>query len=150
MSFFFRHKFLSLFIMACVAYWVLNPWGKFGYARQGIIIFSKVPTLFFDIYIDENSERTLLEDLGVARNLTGWCEKKIQELPNDPGARKRLLLVGTGFGESPQLTLPDTIEHALEQKGFYTKLMPSPDAVKKYNDLKAQKQTVAILLRILH
>jgi hypothetical protein len=149
MQFFWRHKILSLFIIAGVVYWFANPWHKFGLGRPSVVVFNKVPVMFFDLYIDPEGRQIAFENLRQERNVQTWMEQKIQSLPEDPGTARLLLLVGTGFSPGAAFKLPEAAEGLLFNKGFLIKYLSSPEAMIKYNDLHDMNKPVAILLHIL-
>jgi hypothetical protein len=140
-TYLWQHKFITLLFACAVAYFFLNPPGKFGYAQKNLVIFSRIPIAFFDLYIAPDGLRRLIENINSKETLNEF----LPDLTQGPSNDKPLLIVGTGF-EHNSFTLSDSISVLLEDKGIGLRQLPSGEAVKLYNSSKNEHKNVAILL----
>ena len=141
--FFWKHKFITILIIAVVAYIAVNPAHKFGIARADFVVFNRIPFTGLDLFIDfEGSVKPFME-LGATENRREWS-KVIFETPPEEGM---ILIVGTGFGRA-SFRLSDSLVVLLDSRNIHTIQVPSPQATQQYNAALDQKKKVALLLEI--
>ena len=142
--FFWKHKIISLLIIAAVAYVVVNPAHRFGIATANFTVFNRVPITGMDIFIDfEGSTKPMMKING-SDERREWM-KSIQETPQEDDPM--LLIVGTGFKKAV-FQLGDSTVAMLDSRNIQTVQVPSDRAVKLYNDALGEKKKVALLLEI--
>ncbi|NLG17226.1 MAG: hypothetical protein GX556_07860 [Fibrobacter sp.] len=145
MAFFWRHKILSLIIMALVFYWFYNPSGRFGIARQNFVVYNKIPVAFFDLFVKPNGGMAVELDLREKTNVKYWFDN---HLPSYKRTDTDLtLLVGTGF-DSVAFELDKKMISVLRERRIIIRQMPSGDAVAAYNTMKESGKPVAVLLKV--
>jgi hypothetical protein len=145
-TFLWKHKIFSLFLIAAIAYFFVNPAGKFGYCQKNLVIFNRLPVSFFDLCISAGGSALPLEDLNKKDALTDF----FTDLSHKPDDENVLLIVGTGFGQ-PHFRLSDDRAASLESGGNITvRQLPSREAAKLYNASVDQGKKVALLLCIKH
>jgi hypothetical protein len=144
-TFLWKHKIFSLLLIAAVAYFFVNPSGKFGYARKNLVIYNRLPVSFFDLSISAGGSTQPLEDLNKKDALMDF----FIELSHKPDDENVLLIVGTGF-DRPSFQLSDDKAASLEGKNINVRQLPSREAVKLYNASISQGRKTALLLCIKH
>lgn len=144
-TFLWKHKIFSLLLVAAVAYFFVNPAGKFGYGQKNLVIFNRLPVSFFDLTISPDGKAQPIEDVGGKDALSdfflGFSHKSDDE--------NVLLIVGTGF-DTPSFQLNDDKAVSLESRNVNVKQLPSREAIKLYNASVDQGRKVALLLCIKH
>jgi hypothetical protein len=142
-TFLWKHKIFSLFLIAVIAYFFVNPSGKFGYCQKNLVIFNRLPVSFFDLSISADGSALPLEGLNKKDALNDF----FIELSQKSGDENVLLIVGTGFGR-PSFQLDDSKALSLEARNINVRQLPSREAVKLYNTSAGLGKKVALLLRI--
>jgi hypothetical protein len=141
-TFLWKHKLLSLLLACAIAYFFVNPAGKFGLAWKNFVVFNRVPVSFLDCYVAPDKSIKMVENLANKETLADI----FSDLSRKPVEDKVLLIVGTGFsGNSYQLS--DSITLSLEAKGITLTQLPSREAIRLYNSA-GDTTKVAILLRL--
>jgi len=135
MAFFWRHKILSLIIMALVFYWFYNPSGRFGIARQNFVVYNKIPVAFFDLFVKPNGGMAVELDLREKTNVKYWFDNHL------PSYKR------TGF-DSVAFELDKKMISVLRERRIIIRQMPSGDAVAAYNTMKESGKPVAVLLKV--
>ena len=143
----FRHKLLMLAVTVGVAYWLLNPAGRFGIVRKGFVVYSRIPVLFFDCYIGPEGKLTIEEDLSLKSNQTYWFENHFSNSHNN-GTDLIPLLVGTGFDDGENVTFDRALLKKIRDRGFEPHFYPSREAIARYDALRDEGKTTALLLKI--
>ena len=144
-TFLWNHKIFSLFCIAIIAFFFINPAHKFGYGQKNLVIFNRLPVSFFDLSISAGGSAAPLEDINMKDALTDF----FRELSNKPNDENVLLIVGTGF-DRPSFRLSDDQAVSLEGGNINVTQIPSRQAVKLYNASVDQGKKVALLLCIKH
>jgi hypothetical protein len=141
----FKNPFLLIFVACVVAYFFINPGGKFGYAQKNLVIYNRIPIPFYDLYIGPNGSYKPYEDISSKEALDNiWFD-----LFHGPSEESTLIIVGTGFSR-PTFVLSDELAISLEAKGATLQQLPSPQAIKLFNSSVDQHKKVAILLSLRH
>ena len=89
-----------------------------------------------------NSIRTCLQS-----NIKYWFENHLPYRPNKSGDLFPLL-VGTGFGDSVEITFNQELVKKCRIRGFEPQFCPSREAIDRYNTLRDEEITVALLLKV--
>jgi hypothetical protein len=144
-TFLWNHKIFSLFLIAGIAYFFVNPSHKFGYCQKNLVIFNRLPVSFFDLSISADGSALPIEDLNKKDILTDF----FFELSRKPDDENVQLIVGTGF-DRPSFQLGDDMAVSLEGRNVGVRQLPSREAVKLYNACVDKGKKVALLLRIKH
>lgn len=145
MTFFFRHKFFTIFLIFLVWYWIYNPSGRIGYARKGIAVYNRFPVFLFDLYVTPDGKMILLEDLNNDQSVPYWYNTHFTAKSSENA--RTSLIIGTGF-DSTCFTLDYNFTQKVQNHGIFVKQMPSPDAVNLYNSMRDSLKPVSILLKI--
>jgi hypothetical protein len=144
-TFLWKHKIFSLFLIAVIAYFFVNPSHKFGFNQKNLVIYNRLPVSFFDLSISADGSAQPLEDLNKKDALTDF----FIDLSHKPDDENVLLIVGTGF-DRPFFQLSDDKAVSLEGKNVNVNQLPSREAIKLYNATVDQGKKVAMLLCIKH
>lgn len=145
MAFFWRHKFLTLFIFSIAFYLHSNPSGHFGIARKGFVVFNRIPVAQFDLYVNPRGAIAIEADLSKKANLKYWLDNHF--IAKNEENHTAVLLVGTGFEDS-LFTLDRTMTSMLQRMDISIHHLPSSEAVGEYNRLLDAGKSVSILLRV--
>jgi hypothetical protein len=144
-SFFFKNPILIILIVCVVAYFYINPGGKFGFVQKNLVIYNRIPVSFVDLYILPDGSSKPVEDLSKKETLDDiWFN-----LFQTPSEEKILVIVGTGFSR-PSFVLSDEKVVLWEAKGAMIQQLPSREAIKLYNSSVDQHKKVALLLSLRH
>lgn len=147
MKWFLKNKLLSALIFGVVFYWLYNPADRFGIVRPGLIVYNRIPVVFFDCYIDPDGKIHLEADLTQPSNITYWLDNHVS-----PTQKKTTsfipLFIGTGFNDSCKLRLSTSVLQRCRSLGFSPSSHPSREAIARYEALRLQKKECAILLKV--
>jgi hypothetical protein len=147
MSWFFKHKFLTLLIIAVVFYWFYNPPGRFGMHTKGFIVYNKIPLMQMDCYIDTKGKMHLESDLSEPQYVNYWYRNHfIYDMNNAPAMIP--LIIGTGYEQNKIKKFGRGLLSKIRQRKFEPKFYPTPRAIEEYNKLRDADKQCAILLKI--
>ncbi|MBN1307715.1 MAG: Mth938-like domain-containing protein [Chitinispirillaceae bacterium] len=147
MSWVFKHKLLTLFIITGAVYWFVNHSQRFGIVKEGFVVYNRIPVFFFDCYIDPDGGLHLEADLGLPSNVTYWFDNHFS-VYDKKSSGLLPLLIGTGFDDSAEIAFsPDLIQRC-RARGFEPRFSPSREATERYNALRGEGKTAAILLKV--
>jgi hypothetical protein len=142
-SFFSKNPIIIILIACVVAYFYINPGGKFGFVQKNLVIYNRIPVSFVDLYILPDGTSKPVEDISKKETLDDiWFN-----LFQTPSEEIILIIVGTGFSR-PTFVLSDEKVVAWEAKGAMIQQLPSREAIKLYNSSVDQHKKVALLLRL--
>jgi hypothetical protein len=142
-SFFSKNPIIIVLIACVVAYFFINPGGKFGYAQKNLVIYNRIPIPYYDLYIGPNGSYKPYEDISSKEALDDiWFD-----LFHVPSEESILIIIGTGFSRST-FVLSDEQAISIEAKGATLQQLPSRQAIKLYNSSLDQHKKVAILLNM--
>lgn len=130
MSFFIRHKFLSIFIILAISYWHYNPAKKFGIVNKYVIVYNRIPVADFDFYVNSSGDIFFEDNLTLKTSLQYWYNNHFSN--EISGTKLVKLFIGTGF-EKTAFSLDREILDNLQKQRIYILLAPIPDAIKQYN-----------------
>jgi|WetSurMetagenome_2_1015567.scaffolds.fasta_scaffold00056_16 hypothetical protein len=141
--FFWKHKILSLLIVAGVAYFFVNPPHKFGVAMAHFVVFNRTPITGVDLFIDFDGAVKPLMDIKGTDERKEWSKSILEAESED----EMLLIVGTGFTKN-YFNLNDSLVAIFGTKNIRSSQVPSSKAVQEYNAAVDRKKKVALLLSI--
>ena len=120
------------------AVWVaFNPPGRFGYHRFGLTVYSGIPFPAVDVVVYANGLP------GIRGSKTHWVSAEEFDRLIGPWAKAwpDVVVIGTGYEGRVQVE-----ESILTQSGPALEVLPTPQAIKRYNELwKADKKVAAII-----
>jgi len=145
MTFFFRHKFFTLLFILFIWYWFYNPANRIGLARKGIVVYNRFPIFLFDLYINPDGKMVLLEDLNKEQSDGYWYKTHFTAKSSEN--KRTTFIVGTGF-DSTEFVLNYNLVQKIQAQNILVKQMPSPEAIKQYNNMRDSLNSVSILLKI--
>ena len=148
MEFLWKHKLLLLLGIFAVFYWIYNPADRFGYVRQGLIIYNRIPVALFDCYIDPDGKLFLESDLTQPNNCNYWFEQHFTKYRHHNRDMMLPLFIGTGFDGGNQFHPSDLMLRRCRAQSFEPKIMPSPDAISRFDALRQQQKKCALLLKL--
>jgi hypothetical protein len=119
-------------VMVLITAWVgFNPIGRFGFCRFGLLVYSAIPFPAVDLVIHANGLPTIR---GSKAHFVCFAEIEglLKEGPD-------VLIIGTGYDNLVQVAekvaaLPDV------------EILPTPQAVKRYNELRGEGKRVAAII----
>lgn len=144
MSFFFKHKLLSLLIIIGAIYWFKNPADRFGFIYKGFVVYNRIPVINFDFYVSPSGNIFFEDDLNLPSSVQYWYDKHL--LISPVGTKDVYLFVGTGF-DSTIFTMNKELLPLLQSSRVFIRQAPTLEAVRLYNEAKANGITAAILIK---
>jgi len=119
-------------VIVLITAWVgFNPIGRFGFCRFGLLVYSAIPFPAVDLVIHTNGLPSLR---GSKAHFVGFSEIEglLKEGPD-------VLIVGTGYDNLVQVeeeiaALPAVV------------ILPTPQAVRRYNELRDEGKRVAAII----
>lgn len=121
-------------IMVLTMAWIgFNPIGRFGFCRFGLLVYSAIPFPAADLVIHANGLPALR---GSKAHFVGFAE--IEPLLRE---RPDVLIVGTGYNNMVQVE-----EEILAMSAVQVLPLPTPQAVRRYNELRGEGKRVAAII----
>ncbi len=119
-------------IVVLITAWIgFNPIGRFGFCRFGLLVYSAIPVPAVDLVIHANGLPALR---GSKEHFVAFAEIEglLEEEPD-------VLIIGTGYDNMVQVeekvaALPTVV------------ILPTPQAVRRYNELRGEGQRVAAII----
>ena len=125
---------LVAMVMVLITAWVgFNPIGRFGFCRFGLLVYSAIPFPGVDLVIHVNGLPSLR---GSKAHFVGLAE--IEGLLRE---RPKVLIIGTGYDNMVQVE-----EQILALCSVQVLPLPTPEAVRRYNELKGEGKRVAAII----
>ncbi|MFQ5813861.1 MAG: MTH938/NDUFAF3 family protein [Anaerolineae bacterium] len=121
-------------VMVLITAWVgFNPIGRFGFCRFGLLVYSAIPFPGVDLVIHANGLPAIR---GSKAHFVGLAEIEplLKEGPD-------VLIIGTGYDNMVQLE-----EEILAMSAVQILPLPTPQAVRRYNELKGEGKRVAAIV----
>ena len=121
-------------VVVLITAWVgVNPIGRFGFCRFGLLVYSAVPFPAVDLVIHSNG---LPAVRGGKAHFVGLAEIEglLKEGPD-------VLIIGTGYDNRVQVG-----EEILAMSAVQVLPLPTPQAVMRYNELKGKGKRVAAII----
>ena len=121
-------------VIVLITAWVgFNPIGRFGFCRFGLLVYSAIPFPGVDLVIHVNGLPSLR---GSKAHFVGLAE--IEPLLRE---RPKVLIIGTGYDNMVQVE-----EQILALCSVQVLPLPTPEAVRRYNELKGEGKRVAAII----
>jgi len=124
-------------VLVLITAWVgLNPIGKFGFGRFGLLVYSAIPFPAVDLVIHANS---LPAVRGSKEHSVAFAEIEglLKERPDE--GMLRMHIIGTGYDSMVQVEEEISAMPNIE-------ILPTPQAVRRYNELKDEGKRVAAII----
>jgi len=121
-------------LMLLITAWVgFNPIGRFGFCRFGLLVYSAIPFPAVDLVIHANGLPAIR---GSKAHFVGFAEI-------EPLLRERLevLIIGTGYDNMVRVE-----EEMLAMSAVQVLPLPTPKAVRRYNELRGEGKRVAAII----
>jgi len=119
-------------VVVLITAWVgFNPIGKFGFCRFGLLVYSAIPFPAVDLVIHANGLPSLR---GSKEHFVGFSEIEglLKEGPD-------VLIIGTGYNNLVQ------VEEGIAAMPAIV-ILPTPQAVRRYNELRDKGKRVAAII----
>jgi len=121
-------------VVVLITGWVgFNPIGRFGFCRFGLLVYSTIPFPAVDLVIHTNGLPALR---GSKAHFVGFAE--IEGLLRE---RPDVLIIGTGYDNMVRVE-----EEMLAMSAVQVLPLPTPQAVKRYNELRGEGKRVAAII----
>ena len=121
-------------VIVLITAWVgFNPIGRFGFCRFGLLVYSAIPFPAVDLVIHANGLPALR---GSKAHFVGFAE--IEPLLRE---RPDVLIIGTGYDNMVQVE-----EEILAMSAVQVLPLPTPQAVRRYNELRREGKRVAAII----
>jgi hypothetical protein len=124
--------FVAAVVVILITAWVgVNPIGRFGFCRFGLLVYSAIPFPVTDLVIHANGLPALR---GSKAHLVTSAEIEglLEEGPD-------VLIIGTGYDNMVQ------VEKEVAALSTIV-ILPTPQAVRRYNELRGEGQRVAAII----
>jgi hypothetical protein len=121
-------------IVILITAWVgFNPIGRFGFCRFGLLVYSAIPFPAVDLVIHTNGWPAIR---GSKAHFVGFSEIEglLEERPD-------VLIIGTGYDNMVQVD-----GEILAMCAVQVLPLPTPQAVKHYNELRGKGKRVAAII----
>lgn len=129
-----RRKALVLgFLAFFLVFWIAqNPIGKFGYHGFGYTVYSAIPIPYFDLKIGPDGFPQVREKSHLVsfNEVEGYLSKN----------HGVVLIIGTGYEGMVN------VDEKILESNYRVIVLRTPEAIKKYNELKDKGEKIAILL----
>ena len=126
--------FVAAVVVIMITAWVgFNPIGRFGFCRFGLLVYSAIPFPAVDLVIHANG---LPAVRGSKAHFVGFAE--IEPLLRE---RPDVLIIGTGYDNMVQVE-----EEILAMSAVQVLPLPTPQAVRRYNELRREGKRVAAII----
>jgi len=119
-------------VVVLITAWVgFNPIGRFGFCRFGLLVYSAIPFPAVDLVIHANGWPSLR---GSKEHFVGFSEIEglLKEGPD-------VLIIGTGYNNLVQ------VEEGIAAMPAIV-ILPTPQAVRRYNELRDKGKRVAAII----
>ena len=124
---------VTVAIVLITAWVVFNPIGRFGFCRFGLLVYSAIPFPAVDLVIHANGVPSIR---GSKEHFVSFSE--IEGLLKDG---PDVLIIGTGYDNLVQVE-----EGILAMSAVQILPLPTPQAVRRYNELRGEGKRVAAII----
>jgi hypothetical protein len=125
-------KVIVVVVVVLITAWIgFNPIGRFGFCRFGLLVYSALPVPAVDLVIHANG---LPAVRGSKEHYVAFAEIKglLEEEPD-------VLIIGTGYDNLVQ------VEEEISAMPI-VETLPTPQAVRRYNELRSEGKRVAAII----
>jgi len=126
-------------LIVLITAWVrFNPIGRFGFCRFGLLVYSAIPFPGADLVIHANGLPSLR---GSKEHFVAFAEIEplLRERPDE--GMLRMHIIGTGYDNMVQVE-----EQILAMCSIQVLPLPTPQAVRRYNELRREGKKVAAII----
>ena len=126
-------------VIVLITAWIgFNPIGRFGFCRFGLLVYSAIPFPAVDLVIHANG---LPSVRGSKAHFVGLAEIEplLRERPDE--GMLRMHIIGTGYDNLVQVE-----EEMLAMSAVQVLPLPTPQAVRRYNELRGEGKRVAAII----
>lgn len=128
---------LAIALLLCIVWVVLNPLGRFGYHRFGLTVYSGIPFPGVDVVVYANGLPS------IRGSKAHWVSA--EEAERLSGTRASawpdVVIIGTGYEGRVQVE-----ESVLTWVGPAVQVLSTPEAVRRFNELRAAGKRVAAII----
>jgi hypothetical protein len=124
--------FVAAMVVILITAWIgFNPIGRFGFCRFGLLVYSAIPFPAVDLVIHANGLPAIR---GSKEHFVGLAEIEglLKEGPD-------VLIIGTGYDNLVQVEEEVAALPAIV-------ILPTPQAVRRYNELRGEGKRVAAII----
>ena len=130
-------------VVVLITAWVgFNPIGRFGFCRFGLLVYSAIPFPGVDLVIHANGLPALRGSTVLDWTVQGKAHfvgfAEIEPLLRE---RPDVLIIGTGYDNMVQVE-----EEILAMSAVQVLPLPTPQAVRRYNELRREGKRVAAII----
>jgi hypothetical protein len=121
-------------VIVLITAWVgFNPIGRFGFCRFGLLVYSAIPFPAVDLVVHANGWPAIR---GSKAHFVAFAEIEglLKEKPD-------VLIIGTGYDNLVQVA-----EKILAMSAVQVLPLPTPQAVRRYNELRGEGKRVAAII----
>lgn len=121
-------------VIVLITAWVgFNPIGRFGFCRFGLLVYSSIPFPAVDLVVHANGWPAIR---GSKAHFVAFAEIEglLKEKPD-------VLIIGTGYDNLVQVA-----EKILAMSAVQVLPLPTPQAVRRYNELRGEGKRVAAII----
>jgi len=121
-------------VIVLISAWVgFNPIGRFGFCRFGLLVYSAIPFPAVDLVVHANGWPAIR---GSKAHFVAFAEIEglLKEKPD-------VLIIGTGYDNLVQVA-----EKILAMSAVQVLPLPTPQAVRRYNELRGEGKRVAAII----
>ena len=129
-----RKALIFGFVIFVLIIWIIqNPIGKFGYHGFGYTVYSGIPVPYFDLKIGPDGIPQIREKSHFVsfNEVEEYMESQDYEI---------ILIIGTGYEGMVN------VDRKILESTSTIIVLETPEAIKKYNELKDEGKKVAIIL----
>lgn len=129
---------LALSLIPAAGAWLwFNPPGRFGYHRFGLTVYSAIPFPAVDVVVYANGVP------GIRRSKAHWVSSEEFDRLIGPRADAWPDIVVIGIGYERRVQVEGSI---LNRAGPAVEVLPTPQAIRRYNELRAAGRRVAAII----
>jgi len=128
---------LVVVFLLCIVWVVFNPPGRFGYCRFGLTVYSGVPFPLVDMVVYASGLP------GIRGSKAHWVSAEEFDRLIGPlaDAWPDVVIIGTGYEGRVQVE-----ESILTRAGPAVEALPTPQALRRFNELRAAGRQVAAII----
>ncbi len=128
-------------VVVLVTAWVgFNPIGRFGFCRFGLLVYSAVPFPAVDLIIHANGWPSVRGSTVLDWTVQGKAHFiGLSEIEGLLKEEPDVLIIGTGYDNMVQVEEEIAVMPAVE-------ILPTPQAVRRYNELRGEGKRVAAII----
>ena len=128
---------LAVALLLCIVWVVFNPPGRFGYHRFGLTVYSGIPFPAVDVVVSASGLP------GIRGSKAHWVSAEEFDRLIGPRADAwpDVVIIGTGYEGRVQVE-----GGILTRAGLAVEVLPTPQASRRFNELRAAGKRVAAII----